>query len=256
MGDFVTLWIGERLGAVERACLKSMVRHGRGVKLFCYAEPANVPDGVTLRDASSIIALDRLKSKCGDRSDLYSDWFRYLLLRNDEGTWLDTDVYVLKEIDEGRPYLFGKQQFPDSINGAVLRLPAQSPILSQLIDQFEGEKVPRWQPLRYVLPMKLEQLVTGKVDLKRARWGTTGPFALTALVPEHGLEEWVEQRERFYPVGWKQAAWILDPAIGMDDVTTPKTVAIHLWNECIRTFKNDPAPEGSFLAKLQEEGSH
>ena len=138
MGDFVTLWIGERLGAVERACLKSMVRHGRGVKLFCYAEPANVPDGVTLRDASSIIALDRLKSKCGDRSDLYSDWFRYLLLRNDEGTWLDTDVYVLKEIDEGRPYLFGKQQFPDSINGAVLRLPAQSPILSQLIDQFDN----------------------------------------------------------------------------------------------------------------------
>ena len=32
------------------------------------------------------------------------------------------------------------------------------------------------------------------------------------------------------------------------------TVAIHLWNECIKGFKNEPAPDGSFLSRLKREG--
>jgi hypothetical protein len=31
-------------------------------------------------------------------------------------------------------------------------------------------------------------------------------------------------------------------------------VAVHLWNECIKGFKGDPAEQGSFLGRLQEEG--
>jgi hypothetical protein len=32
------------------------------------------------------------------------------------------------------------------------------------------------------------------------------------------------------------------------------TVAIHLWNYCISSFKNQTAPPGSFLDRLQREG--
>jgi hypothetical protein len=33
------------------------------------------------------------------------------------------------------------------------------------------------------------------------------------------------------------------------------TVTVHLWNERIKHFKEKPAPKGSFLARLQQEGA-
>jgi hypothetical protein len=36
-------------------------------------------------------------------------------------------------------------------------------------------------------------------------------------------------------------------------MVTERTVAVHLWNECIRAFKDRLAPEGSFLHRLQQE---
>lgn len=253
MTDFVTLWIGERLGPVERACLKSMVRHGR-VALYCYSKPIGVPEGVELRDALSIIALEDLRTHCGSRSDLYSDWFRYLLLARGLGTWLDMDVYVVGAIDGERPYLFGRQQDPDSVNGAVLRAPPQSALLAALMGQFERREVPPWQPPRYYWPMRFRQMLSGRVELQRTRWGTTGPFALTALIARLGLESWVEPGERFYPISWKRADWILDSNVRLEDVITPDTAAVHLWNECIRDYKDRPPPAGSFLRRLHEEG--
>lgn len=54
---------------------------------------------------------------------------------------------------------------------------------------------------------------------------------------------------------WEKADWILDPAVRLEEVVTERTVALHLWNECIKGFKGEPAPEGSFLYRLQQEGS-
>jgi len=42
--------------------------------------------------------------------------------------------------------------------------------------------------------------------------------------------------------------------VKLEDMITERTVAIHLWNECIKDFKNLTALEGSFLNRLQEEG--
>jgi hypothetical protein len=251
--DFISLWIGSSLGPVERACLKSMLRHGKSVSLYCYAEPSGVPNGVMIKDAASIIPLETLKSRCGDRADLYSDWFRYLLLQRGLGTWLDMDVYVVGEIDGEAEYLFGKQT-PTTINNAVLRLPADGAILSALLDPFQRSVIPPWLPWRSYVPMRLRQLFTGRVDLRQAPWGTTSPHALTALARTHGVDHWAEPEDRFYPVPWQRAQWILDPNITLKQLITPNTRAVHLWNECIKRYKNDPAPAGSFLERLHAEG--
>ncbi len=68
------------------------------------------------------------------------------------------------------------------------------------------------------------------------------------------LPQLAEPEERFYPVHWTSAEWIRDPQVLLEDVIHDGTVAIHLWNYCIRSFKNEPAPEGSFLHRLQAEG--
>lgn len=250
----VTLWIGERLGPVERACFRSVVRQGHELALYCYRPPAGVPEGVEVRDASAILDEATLRERCGSRPYLFSDWFRYELLRRRLGTWLDADVYLVGPIDDREPNLFGWQS-PGTINNAVLRLPPDSPLIPELLEPFERQTTPAWLSWRHYWPMRLRELVAGRADLTRSPWGSTGPQALTALARRHGLSHLARSEEHFYPMPWQRARWIVDPAIRLEDVATDATIAVHLWNECIRSFKEEPAPHGTFLWRLQREGA-
>ena len=251
--DCVTLWVGDALGRLERACLKSVLRQGHSVALYCYAIPSDVPEGVRALDAETILPRAAIRPEWSSRSDLYSDWFRYLIQKRGLGTWLDLDVYLVAPLDLERPYLFGEYE-PGKINGAVLRLPPDSPMLTPLLDQFDGKTVPRGMLLHQQLAGHMQKLVHGIYDLTNTRWGTTGPFALSKYVRDFGLSSQALPPEAFYPVPWRKAGWVADPSMRLEDFVTPKTMAVHLWNELLREIKHKPAPEGSFLARLQREG--
>jgi hypothetical protein len=254
VANCVTLWIGDALGPIERACLKSVIRTGHRLALYCFKEPAGVPDGVEVRDAGEVLTREQMADRVGGSVGLFSDWFRYELLRQSLGTWIDTDVYVLGQIDGDKAYLFGEQA-PGTINGAVLRMPADSPLLPRLLQPFEESTTPPWLKWRFYIPSRLRELARGRADLARLPWGSIGPHALTELAKEHGVYGFAEPVESFYPVPWQQAEWVRDPKVSLDSIVTPGTVAIHLWNERIRSFKDRPAPEGSFLNRLQCEGA-
>ena len=121
----VTLWIGERLGAVERACMRSVLRQDHRVALYCYRPPMGIPDGVEVRDASDVLPEAKVFRTHRGSVAAFSDWFRYELQRAGAGTWVDTDMYLLRPIDETRPYLFGEEA-SGVLNNAVLRLPTGS----------------------------------------------------------------------------------------------------------------------------------
>ena len=252
MTQCVTLWIGDRLGAVERACLKSVVRQGHRLALYCYVTPEGVPDGVELRDAADVLPQSAVFRHHSGSVGHFSDWFRYELQRRSLGTWIDTDVYLLRPLDGDCPNLFGEQS-PGLLNNAVLRLDAGSPLLPELLRPFIERSVPKWLPVRAKVSAKLRALVQGEVDFGQLPWGSTGPHALTVLARTHGLLLEAFPPGVFYPVRWQAAEWIVDPKLGLEDVTSDCTVAIHLWNECIREFKQTPAPKGSFLHRLQQE---
>lgn len=249
----MTLWIGPRLGPVERACLKSVVNQGHRLALYCYDEPAGVPDGVELRDASEILPRDRIiRHKTGSFA-LFSNWFRYELQRREAGTWLDCDVYLRAPIDGASPYLFGEEA-PGRINTGVLRLPPDSPLLPPLLALFEERSVPPWLPFRSRMAARLRVLRRGRSGLAEMPWGSAGPNALTYLARRHGMSGHALPSDIFYPAPWQDALWITDPGRRLEDVVAPGTVAVHLWNERIKQVKDLPARPGSFLARLQEEG--
>jgi len=250
----VTLWIGDSLGSVERACLRSVVRHGHSLALYCYREPKGVPEKVEVRDASEILPEDPLLRHKGGSIAPFSDWFRLELQRQEKGTWVDTDLYLLKPIEESTGYLFAEEE-PGLINNAVLRIPADSPLLPLLLEIFDTKTVPSWMPARFTVPSRLSRLIGRSLDLSNLPFGVTGPFALTAAAKRLGLASKALPVEVFNPVPWQQASWIRDPEIPLDSVVSERTVAVHLWNECIKGFKDGPAAKGSFLRRLQEEGS-
>jgi len=254
MADCVNLWIGDRLGPIERACMKSVLRQGHSLALYCYAVPAGVPDGVEILDASPIIPRSSIPDSWQNRSDLYSDWFRYEIQKRALGIWLDLDVYLVGRLDLERPHLFGEYE-PGKINGAVLRLPPDSPMLGPLLEPFHTSTIPDWLSLRWRAEGWARAALQGKADLTRTPWGVTGPYALTAVVHRFNMQHEALQPDVFYPVEWRRAHWIADPAVALEQVITKDTAAIHLWNECIKGIKHAAAPPGSFLARLQSEGS-
>ena len=141
------------------------------------------------------------------------------------------------------------------LNTAVLRLPADSPILAGLIAPFDERTIPDWLPWRERWRAARRLRRGGQSEVARMPWGATGPRALTALARRHGINSWASPVETFYPVHYSQAHWVLDPAVTIDRIVAPETVAIHLWNEVIRPFKELPAQSGSFLDRLHREGA-
>jgi hypothetical protein len=174
-------------------------------------------------------------------------------------------MYLVGRLDMDRPYLCGKQivtpprpwrpRQRQSINGSVLRLPPDSPMLAPLLAQFEEPAIPDWLPWHWAVWARARKWATGRSDLSSLPWGTAGPFAVSALADRYGLSSQALPADVFNPVPWYDAMWIVDPRVKLDDVVTERTVGVHLWNECIKSFKDEPAPAGSFLERLQKEGA-
>jgi hypothetical protein len=162
-------------------------------------------------------------------------------------------MYLLGPLDEQTEHLFGEER-PGVINNAVLRLPADSPVLDELLAPFRGI-MPAWLARRHRMRSQVRKWLGGGVDVGAMPWGTTGPAALTAAAAMFGLSSLALPPAAFYPVPWERAHWILDPAIDLQQMVTDSTVGIHLWNECIREVKDRPPPEGSFLHRLWAEGA-
>lgn len=254
MTPCTTLWIGPALSRLERACFRSVMRAGHPLILYCYDEPAGIPEGVEVRDAATILPRDRIIRHRGGSVSLFSNLFRYELQRRSAGIWLDSDIYLLRPIEDDRSFLFGYED-GGNINTAVLRLPPDSPLLSRLIRIFDEDSVPAWLPPRSRLAAWWRLKTQGRSGLSRMPWGVAGPRALTALAIEEGVTHWALPPDVFYPLHYSDAKRILDPAVSLADITTSDSIAIHLWNENIKHYKDAPAPAGSFLARLQAEGA-
>jgi hypothetical protein len=247
------LWIGDSLGRVERACMRSVLRQGHALSLFCYVPPGGVPDGVELRQAAEILPETGILRHRSGSVALFANWFRYELQRRGEGVWLDVDTYMVRPLALDRPYLFGWEDRWIIANG-VLLTPPDSPLLAPLLRIFEQREVPPWLRPHDRAAARWRLWRTGRTGIERMPWGSAGPRALTYLARAHGLDRWAVPPEYFYPIHWRKSDWIRDPALKLEQFVGPETIAVHLWNHRIRDFKEAPAAEGSFLARLHLEG--
>ena len=248
----VTLWIGRSLGPIERACLASALRHGHQVALYCYRAPDGIPRGVEVRDAAKILPESAIIRHRTGSPSLFSNWFRYELLRRGLGTWIDCDIYFVKPLEDTSPLLFGNQD-EGVIGTGVLRLPPESPLLPDLIDLFRERRVPPWLPLRARLAALWRLVWHGKTGISEMPWGVAGPQALTALAQEHRLAQHALPTDVFCPVSWREAEWVFDPGATLAERVSPRTVSVHLWNEMLRRRTCRNAAKGSFMRQLMEE---
>jgi len=232
--EFATFWHGP-LNAMTFSCLASFGRVGANLLVYSYDNRIVAPNGVELADARQV---------CPDQSLLwryvaagkpslakFADMFRYKLIQQTGCCWVDTDIVCLRKPDiAGHSIVFGRQSEAHGkalINNAVLRLPPEHPLLSELVRRAENA-----------------------VDVDQP-WGAIGPFLLTELAEKYGVDHNARDFSHFNPIEpdhfWKP----LLPAYRENvAIATRQATFLHLWGELIDRAGYDKSaspPPGSFL---------
>lgn len=226
------LWIGSELSIMEQLCISSFLQNGHQFHLYVYDEMRNIPPGTIIKDGNEILPAERIF--------MYRDWasyagfanfFRYKLLLERGGWWVDMDLVCIKPFDFDEEYVFSSEisKGEEVINCGAIKSPAGSPLMEYA-----------WGVCQTKNP---EELV----------WGETGPRLLGEAVRRFSLERFKKPCEVFCPIGYSDWERLITPPInGIAD----ETYAIHLWNEMWRHWgkdKNAQYPAGCLYAELKKE---
>jgi hypothetical protein len=188
LSDLHSLWIGPRVTWLEQLCLASWLAHGHRAVVWAYQPIEGLPSGVDVRDARELLPEEAIVlHRPSGSASLFSNRFRYHLLRRYPVTWIDTDVLLLRPLPTEAPYLFAWET-PDSICSAVLRLPSGSRALSDLIAYTDARvPVPPWWPLKDRIRQRALGIMGRHERAEDMVWGSFGPRALTRALRRHGL---------------------------------------------------------------------
>lgn len=231
MNDAIqSLWIGGALSPMEQLAIASFLHHGHRVDLYVYDEVQNVPAGTTLRDANEILPRERIfRYREHDTVSGFSNFFRYRLLLERGGWWVDTDVVCLRAFDFTDDYVFASEPTRDGSTPAscVIRAPANGAAMQLAWERCDAR------------------------DASSLRWGETGPRLVKEIVAECGLESFVQPPEVFCPLPFFAWRTIVEgPPPSFDEPTR----AVHLWNDMWRRggASKDDVPQGTLYAQLIE----
>lgn len=206
-------WHGERLPALHQMCIASFVQQGHPVDLYSYAPSLEgLPDGVVLKDASSILSSESIFRESEGSYALFADQFRYEMLHQIGGWWADCDVYCLRPFDFDAEYVFGLES-PGKINNAVIKAPRGGPLTQQLVEDAKQLAVHR--------------------DWDRA------VRVFHDAVTSQGLDHAALPQHVFYPVPYTEWASVFSPG-GLN--LPPNSHAVHMWGEMIRRQGPDFSP--------------
>jgi mannosyltransferase OCH1-like enzyme len=202
------LWVGPELSVMEQLSVSSFLRHGHEYHLYVYSDVKNIPAGAVVKDGNEILPASRIfqyKQKASYSG--FSNFFRYKLLLERGGWWVDTDTICLKPFDFAAEYVFSSEfaMGQEFINSGICKTPAGSDAMAYA-----------WGVCEQKNP---EQLV----------WGETGPRLMAAAVAKFSLEEYKQPPEVFCPLGYGDWHKVLDPEAQLE--FGESTYAIHLWNE-------------------------
>jgi hypothetical protein len=227
-----SLWIGPRLSTLEQLVIRSFLANGHGFHLYTYEEIAGIPEGATVLDASRILPASRIFRYTENGSLAgFSNFFRYKLLLENGGWWVDMDTVCLQPFQFfDTDYVVSSEMFAGAavIDIAALKVPAGSPLAEYA-----------WG-------------VCQSKDPQALRWGETGPRLLAEAVHHCGLADYVRQPETFCPVPYIAWQSVLSPEANLDFGSV--THAVHLWHELWRNCGQDKDacyPAGCFFEKLK-----
>jgi hypothetical protein len=174
------LWIGTKLSNLELLTLNSFVYHGHEFHLWVYEEISTpLPIGIFVRDANEIIPKEKVfrykhVNQFGHGKNSvagFSDIFRYKLLYEYGGWWVDMDVTCLKPFTLKAPYVFRSHTDLEMV-GNVMKCPPKSELMLQCyqesVDQINEDNKDWYGPIyilnKYVKELDLELYIVDGIS--------------------------------------------------------------------------------------------
>lgn len=251
----VSFWHGP-MSWLERLSIASFMRAGHQVEVYAYDAVDGLPADAIARDAAEVLPRDKLVFYKGKGTPgVFSDYFRMSVLRQGRGVYADLDVYCVRPIKGPPDYLMAYER-PGSINGAVLHIPADAPLLDDLLAIFTIAHRPLLEPFLPPfrrLEVAARRLFGEHIAPEDMQYGATGPMALTYYMRRRGLEGLVRPSTVLYPIPYAGIPALMQPGTSIDPSITSDTLAVHLWrSQLTRRGRADmPLPErGSALWQL------
>ena len=223
---------------MERLCIASFLENEHRFQLYLYEDTAGLPPGTEVRDANQILPASRIFKYTGyDTYAGFANFFRYKLLLEKGGWWVDMDTVCLQPFEFSGPLVFSSEMGPtpddphriQQVNNGVLKAPAGSPLLEEA-----------WKICEKIAPQDLT-------------WGQCGPALMARLVKQYSLETYVQAPSVFCPIDYPEWQDQLNPAATWS--FGPETRAVHLWNELWRRAgldKDAPWDEQCLYEQLKQ----
>jgi hypothetical protein len=210
------LWVGSELSTLERLSIASFLACGHEYVLYTYGYVHGVPEGTSIKDGNEILHESLIfQYRHHESFSAFANFFRYKLLLEQGGWWVDTDTVCLKPFDFPHEYVFSSEILDDKelVNCGVVRAPAGSPAMSHA-----------WSVCR---SKRTENLV----------WGEVGPRLMAECVDKLSLQRFVMSPSMFCPINYLEWETVLDPTTIWN--FSDEVYAVHLWNEMWRRNKRD-----------------
>lgn len=210
------LWIGPELSVMEQLSIASFLLNGHEYHLYVYDEIKNIPVGTTVKDANEILPSSSIfQYKQYATYSGFSNFFRYKLLLERGGWWVDTDTVCLKPFDFREQYVFSTEMCKglEVVNSGIIKAPPGSEAMAYA-----------WG-------------VCQTKDPELLAWGETGPRLMAEAVSRYSLEKYQKPYHVFCPLSYSDWRKVLEP--DAETMFDERTYAIHLWNEMWRAGGQD-----------------
>jgi len=219
-----TLWIGNTLSPMEILSLNSFVKNGMEIHLYCYEDIKNVPQGVVIKDGRDILPKEDIFAyQVGEGKGSYSafsNYFRYKLLYEKGGWWVDTDMICLQPWNFTEDYVFCCEENYETglpfLNTGAIKCPAGDELMNYCYNECL------------------------KKDKQTLEWGIVGPKLLNTAVHKFKYNKFVKPTRSFSLVAPFRSQLFIIPKGGVyglnvltDLIFTPgkNVYGLHLWNE-------------------------
>lgn len=209
---FNSLWIGKELSALELLTMQSFIRYDYHFRLWVY-EPLDtvLPAQVEVCNAREILSDSYIFSYCNENKyghgkgsvAGFSDIFRYKLLYEKGGWWVDMDVTCLRKFNFPDTYYFRRHDHWPAV-GSIMRCPARSELMlscyKESVKTIDKNNTDWDQPIRilnkFIIKLHLEKYIH-EGHSNQDRWEETSAYIFTSR----------EVPAKWYFIHWQNEEW-------------------------------------------------
>ena len=255
------LWIGGRLTELERLCIRSFCANGHEFHLYHYDELQNLPQvgGLRLMDGAEILPRTAIFRHSTGSLAFFADHFRWELLRQRGGWWVDMDTVCLRPLDIADDVVFAGLDYTLALNNAIIKLPRGHVAAQAAADGYKN--INRFQPWdnSRAKKRKIMRRLRFWQD-PRTKIGSEdggGMLGLRAIVRHFGLEKHIWRVHYFHMLDMALLDYAFDNTLhdmGALEPMLSRSYTVHLpnsWLTKIGIDKTGTFPDNSLYEILK-----